>query len=599
MGITRRPILSRRALLMAKIETTSNVDSVPTPSANAILCSDPNFNVDPNELERNTVKSHLSPDGSSMGRLLSSVTFNVELRGDGDQNTGALPRIDPLLRACGMSSNVATSLATRTYGPYKGKSNTGPVVTWAKSGSIRNTLMGIYKLTVISGGASTVATVQVTGGIPGVDTYIGQNTQLAAFVTRNDATAATTTITLTSSVNTINNGATVGGTPQTGDKINMVILGRDVDYTLVAADDTVAKVATKLVAAINTALDGLVVATDDTGGHFTFNISGTFTHTVPTGTEGTEYVLGADYTATILGQDFTYEIQDNDTQDEIATGIAAAVDAVAEFSASATGAVVTVTCVAGSGSRTVTLTSGSTGVGLGNSGVIVTPTWTGNLVAGDVYHVLVFPSGVVYHPVSDYWETCTIYLYLDGVMHKLTGCQGTFTMSSEAGGFGQLSFTMTGSFYDPVDAAMPTDADYVMLAPPKIENAYYAWDYNHNLRANSITFDMGNSVVPRADVNKDDGYDGTRITERNPVGTVDPEMVLIREKDFWNQYQLSLYMTFQARFGTVAGNTVWIVSPSVQMSAPNYGDRDQIRVLQNSLKFCGTNGDDEIFFCFC
>jgi hypothetical protein len=48
------PILTQKALVLAKIETSSfGVDPTPVATTDAFLCMDPVFTVDPTNLERN------------------------------------------------------------------------------------------------------------------------------------------------------------------------------------------------------------------------------------------------------------------------------------------------------------------------------------------------------------------------------------------------------------------------------------------------------------------------------------------------------------------------------------------------------------------
>ena len=79
-------LLSKRALLLAKIETTPGTDALPVPALDAILVADPEFSIDPNILERDFVSSDLSPFEHIIGRKLASITFTTD---------GGSPRWDP------------------------------------------------------------------------------------------------------------------------------------------------------------------------------------------------------------------------------------------------------------------------------------------------------------------------------------------------------------------------------------------------------------------------------------------------------------------------------------------------------------------------
>ena len=63
---------------------------------------------------------------------------------------------------------------------------------------------------------------------------------------------------------------------------------------------------------------------------------------------------------------------------------------------------------------------------------------------------------VVYTPVSDTFESCTIYVFLDGVRHQILGCRGTAKFMAEVGKYGVFSFKMRGLYAAPTDVALPT-----------------------------------------------------------------------------------------------------------------------------------------------
>ena len=73
-----------------------------------------------------------------------------------------------------------------------------------------------------------------------------------------------------------------------------------------------------------------------------------------------------------------------------------------------------------------------------------------------------------YAPITGGEEKVSIFLWIDGVLHKLGGCRGTFTLSLGANGVPRIAFEFTGSFSDPADTA--NDQNPVPNAA-----AYNAW----------------------------------------------------------------------------------------------------------------------------
>lgn len=80
-----------------------------------------------------------------------------------------------------------------------------------------------------------------------------------------------------------------------------------------------------------------------------------------------------------------------------------------------------------------------------------------------------------YKPTSSNFESCTIYTYLDGLLHIITGCYGSYSYNMNAGEFGVLSFAMQGNYNIPTDTAFPaqtvTQVSDLQVATPSGANA--------------------------------------------------------------------------------------------------------------------------------
>lgn len=105
------PLSSRKKTLLAKIETTYGVDSVPTGSANAMLVK--NLNVNPIQAElvsRDLIRPYYGNSEQLLATRFVQLDFEVEYVGAG--TVGAVPAFDALLRACGFAPTAATSALT-------------------------------------------------------------------------------------------------------------------------------------------------------------------------------------------------------------------------------------------------------------------------------------------------------------------------------------------------------------------------------------------------------------------------------------------------------------------------------------------------------
>lgn len=101
-------LLSRKRVILAKIETTYGTDSTPTGAANAILVR--NLDVTPLDAEivsRDLVRPYLGNYDQIIAAQKVQVSFEVELQGAGA--AGTAPAYGPLLRACGLAETVVAS----------------------------------------------------------------------------------------------------------------------------------------------------------------------------------------------------------------------------------------------------------------------------------------------------------------------------------------------------------------------------------------------------------------------------------------------------------------------------------------------------------
>lgn len=173
------PLLTRKRLILSKIETTYAQDPGPTAAVDAVLMS--NFNVSPmemTEVERQNIKNYLGNNPSVIAAVWSKVSFDVEMAGSG--TAGVAPGYDDVLRACGMA---ATTLAA-------------PVTGTATAGAAGSITLGASASAV--DGAYNGLTINITGG-----TGSGQSAVIAGYV------GATKVATLTAPLATVTDATSV------------------------------------------------------------------------------------------------------------------------------------------------------------------------------------------------------------------------------------------------------------------------------------------------------------------------------------------------------------------------------------------------------
>lgn len=644
-------LLTRKALLLAKVETTPGTDALPVASLDAIEVVDPEFSLDPNVLERNVVAPDLSPFAHVIGRKLANITFTTDLKSNGTAQSGNVtanePKLARLFRGCGYELNgrpdratsFTTAFATNddltmpaTMGGDHGMvTGDGTVQVYANGGTLPTGLTAGTDYFVIrkSGTAFALATtranalagteVTLTGDAVGAvqvdiltmfkpnDDPSNDGTGVVARINRAKGVAASQTLTF--AANPLNTETVIVGaktyTFQTSltDVDGNVLIGASASDSLdnlVAAINLGVGAGTLYAAATtahpdSTAVQGAgdtMVATALATGTNGNALASTTTVTGATWGAAT-YAGGADPSDNAFTSPVLYTV-------EVTTGGAPGVAQLLISSNNAAEDDTTSNTPFVAATKAPFELAGATGSGLSvildyNEEDGTAPT---TLVLGDKWRFMVHPDGVVATPISENFQCLTLYMYEDGLLYRTLANQGTFTVDATAGNFGTVEFTFTGQFTPVTDVALPTDEVFEKTVPQQVELSLLTWGSNVTLKAEQWTFDQANNVVPRPDVNQTDGFSGVRISDRTPAGGFNPEATLVASEDFWGDHSDGAQKVFTARAGTISGNQVGVYAPRVQFSEVGFGDRDGIRSFENSLLFKRLTGNDEAEWLF-
>lgn len=106
------PRLIRKLAILAKIETTYGVSSVPA-AINAMIGKNVSFTpLEADEVPRDLVMSYLGNQGVILTGKHAKLEFDIEMAGAGA--AGTAPKYGPLLRACGFSETISAGVSV-TY----------------------------------------------------------------------------------------------------------------------------------------------------------------------------------------------------------------------------------------------------------------------------------------------------------------------------------------------------------------------------------------------------------------------------------------------------------------------------------------------------
>lgn len=238
-------------------------------------------------------------------------------------------------------------------------------------------------------------------------------------------------------------------------------------------------------------------------------------------------------------------------------------------------------------------------VELAGSGTAGTaPRFGAVLQACGMVEAVVASTSVTYAPLSASFSAVTIYFNNDGVLHKATGCRGTFTLNAAVGEIPTIDFTMVGVYNAPTDTAAPS-VTYSNQASPLVfkqgnTSAFQFFSYAGCLQ--SVSFDIANSTVYRELVGC---TKEVLITDRKPAGTVMIEAPTLATKDFFAIAQTETTGNLTFLHGTTAGNRVTLTAPQCDIANPSYSDQDGIQMLNIPyIAVPTTAGNDEVTLAF-
>ena len=230
-----------------------------------------------------------------------------------------------------------------------------------------------------------------------------------------------------------------------------------------------------------------------------------------------------------------------------------------------------------------------------------------------------FSASVVYTPRSSSFETATVYVYADQILHKSTGCVGNFTLAGTAGEGIELMFDLQGNYIAPTGAntqpalRYPADTKKLMnFSRATIDNTGDAIGYEGSQATNpsgpiirSFNFDAGVTVTERGDINSSEGLFGLFITDRAP--TLD--LVVEVENRFASNGSTPGFNPIQDMADAYTHNIVFqhggtsstgtahektkFTFPQAQLVDVQYGDDSGIRTYNLSYSLTSTADDGE------
>jgi len=232
--------------------------------------------------------------------------------------------------------------------------------------------------------------------------------------------------------------------------------------------------------------------------------------------------------------------------------------------------------------------------GTGTRGSLPAFGWEGPLFrACAMSETVTASTSIVYAPVSTGFESCTIYLYKDGIFHKILGCRGSFKLNFEVGKYPTVEWTFKGLYQAPTDASPGAQTLSSVKPVPVLAGAFTIGGYAGVIT--KLELDQGVTVSERKSLNAATGIVGFDVTERNPQGSIDPETVTEAAGSFWSNWESAAALALNiGPIGATAGNIVQVAAPKVQYRDMTYADRNGVMTYAVPFALAMNAGDDEL-----
>jgi hypothetical protein len=190
--------------------------------------------------------------------------------------------------------------------------------------------------------------------------------------------------------------------------------------------------------------------------------------------------------------------------------------------------------------------------------------------------------------------TCTIWVNIDGILHKMVGCAGDCEIDLTSGEVPWLIFTMTGVYAlatDTVIEAMTFDS-----TTPVIVKGTTTTFGSYAAIIEKINLKFGNKVVERTSLAATEGVLAFMVGDRYPTGTLTCEAVLraTSNADFLSYFDAGTTKALSFALGATAGNITTIAAPVCKLRAPKYGDRSGLRTIDLEFQMARSSGNDEM-----
>ena len=158
----------------------------------------------------------------------------------------------------------------------------------------------------------------------------------------------------------------------------------------------------------------------------------------------------------------------------------------------------------------------------------------------------------------------TLHSYLDTIRRTLLGSHGTFSLDAESGRAAAWEWNFQGTPGNPADGSPPAGISYPATQGPRWVNGFAELN-GVRFSVKRARFELGAGLVEELNANAATGSDGSIITSREPLLTLELKHAGVGTLDFFAAQRDVTTLVGGVVIGSTTGNIVSLVGPRLQV----------------------------------
>jgi hypothetical protein len=232
----------------------------------------------------------------------------------------------------------------------------------------------------------------------------------------------------------------------------------------------------------------------------------------------------------------------------------------------------------------------------------VAPAWGPLLRGCGMAETLTTAARAEYLPVSTGFESLSMYYWDDGLLHKIVGARGSFSLMAKVSERPMLQFQMVGIDAGVVATAagnptltawrVPSVVSDTATADLVVGGTYTTGTIGSGTGYISTGLELAlgaaATFIPLI------GQESVDITNREVSGKVMVDLTAAQEATFSTSVKANTLQSIGLTHGTAAGSTVVVFGPAVQFTNWRKEELQGRRMLGYDLRFTPSTGNDEL-----